>query len=414
MNTMKRRRMPQGGLGLSVLAAVLAVCGTLYASDKTISGNYAVAAGGESYDNVTVTATATISGGTLAIADGGTIAVSAGTASFTCPVTMGTSSSGTVTIAPAAGATADFTGKISGPADIDINAAASSGVVKFTSSESDYDGNLTLTKGTFHAKGDKAFGSTNGTSTFISLIKNEAYVYFDGFTTSEHIIVSPNSSGSEVWNDKRVFFTADCTFNGDFTDGPWAGSEWGWDFANGITVNFNGSFSGFNSVMGAATASCTATINFNCDPEYNGTWYWQGCTLNMRGRRLGTGAIALRGGTYNFYVPNHFVRASDHYVVAMRYETAAAVTFNLIEGEQTILNMQKAENSAASVITSSSGQRFKLENLNADSAFAGRFRGNVDLAVYGDRTLTLSGQNDTTGTLALSNTAKVVLSSGGD
>ena len=415
MNTMKRRRVPQGGLGLSVLAAVLAACGTLSASDKTISGNYTVAAGGESYDNVTVTATATISGGPLAIADGGTIAVSAGTASFTCPVTMGTSSSGTVTIAPAAGATADFTGKISGPADIDIKAAATSGVVKFTSSESDYDGNLTLTQGMFHAKGDKAFGSTNGTSTFVDLAATGACVYFDGFTTSEHIILSQSSSTvADGYGKERVYFTADCTFNGAFTDGAHKGNEWGWNFTNGITVSFNGSFTGFGAMLGAKSASCTATINFNCDPEYNGTWYWQGCTLNMRGRRLGTGAIALRGGTYNFYVPNHFVRASDHYVVAMRYETAAAVTFNLIEGEQTFLNMQKAENSAASVITSSSGQRFKLENLNADSAFAGRFRGNVDLAVYGDRTLTLSGQNDTTGTLALSNTAKVVLSSGGD
>ena len=406
-----------GGRSNSFLASVAgffmaAVCS---GADLTVSGNYTVAAGGESYDNVTVTATATISGGPLAIADGGTIAVSAGTASFTCPVTMGTSSSGTITIAPAAGTTADFTGKISGPADIDINAAAPSGVVKFTSSESDYDGNLTLTQGTFHAKGDKAFGSTNGTSTFVDLAATGACVYFDGFTTSEHIILSQSSpTVGNGWHIERVYFTADCTFNGPFTDGPHKGSEWGWNFTNGITVTFNGSFTGFGALMGAYDSSCTATINFNCDPEYNGTWYWQGCTLNMRGRRSGTGAIALRGGTYNFYVPNHFVRASDNYVVTMQSETAAAATFNLIEGEQTFLNMKKAENSAATVITSSSGQRFKLENLNADSAFAGRFRGNVDLAVYGNRTLTLSGQNDTTGTLALSNTAKVVLASGAD
>ena len=251
-------------LRLPVLAAGLAACGTLYASDKTISGNYTVAAGGESYDNVTVTATATISGGTLAIADGGTITVSAGTASFTCPITMGTTSAGTVTIAPAAGATADFTGKISGPADIDIHAAANNGIVKFTSSDSDYDGNLTLTQGKFHAKGNGAFGSTNGTSTFIDLAASGACVYFDGFTTSEHIILSQSSpTVGDGWHIERVYFTADCTFNGPFTDGPHKGSEWGWNFTDGITVNFNGTFSGFGDVMGAKTASCTATINFN-------------------------------------------------------------------------------------------------------------------------------------------------------
>ena len=41
MNTTKRRRMPQGGLGLSVLAAVLAACGALSASDKVSDVDFA-------------------------------------------------------------------------------------------------------------------------------------------------------------------------------------------------------------------------------------------------------------------------------------------------------------------------------------------------------------------------------------
>ena len=403
-------------LRLPVLAAGLAACGTLYASDKTISGNYTVAAGGESYDNVTVTATATISGGPLAIADGGTIAVSAGTASFTCPVTMGTSSSGTVTIAPAAGATADFTGKISGPADIDIHAAANNGIVKFTSSDSDYDGNLTLTKGAFRAKGDGAFGSTNGTSTFVDLAATEACVYFDGFTTSEHIILSQSSpSVGDGYGKQRVFFTANCTFNGEFTDGTHKGAEWGWNFTDGITVNFNGTFSGFGDVMGAKTAACTATINFNCSPSYSGTWYWMGCTLNMHQRRANGGPTAFRGGTHNFYEPNHFMRTSDDAVSRMHFESADAATFNLINGEQTFayFSEKTAGNSANAIITSASGQTLRLTNTSA-STYAGKFSGNVNLSVQGSQTVTLSGQSDTTGTLALSNTAKVVLASSAD
>lgn len=402
---------------VTCVAACLTMCGTLSASDKTISGNYAVAAGGETYDNVTVTATATISGGTLAIADGGTITVSAGTASFTCPITMGTTSAGKVTIAPAAGATADFTGKISGPADIEINAAANSGIVKFTSSTSDYDGNLLLTQGTFHAKGDAAFGSTNGTSTFIDLAASGACVYFDGFTTSEHIILSQSSpSIGDGYGKERVYFTANCTFNGDVTDGTHKGTEWGWNFSNGITVNFNGSFTGFGQLMGAKAASCTATINFNCSPQHNDIWYWQGCTLNLYAQRsfTGSGTVAVRGGTYNFHVPNFFVRASDNTAVKMQYENNAAATFNLIDGEQTFSYMDKSNNSAASTITSASGQTFRLVNTAANSSFAGRFRGNVNVSLAGNKTLTLSGVNDTTGTLVLSNSAQVVLASGGD
>ena len=197
-----------GGRCNSFLASVAGVfmAAACFGADLTVSGNYTVAAGGESYDNVTVTATATISGGTLAIADGGTITVSAGTASFTCPITMGTTSAGMVTIAPAAGATADFTGKISGPADIDIHAAANNGIVKFTSSDSDYDGNLTLTQGAFRAKGDGAFGSTNGTSTFISLIKNEAYVNFDGFSTDTGTKDDPFDSGDDTGDEDYLLF----------------------------------------------------------------------------------------------------------------------------------------------------------------------------------------------------------------
>ncbi|MBQ6341307.1 MAG: hypothetical protein IJI36_19385, partial [Kiritimatiellae bacterium] len=398
---------------LTILAALLAVCGALSASDKTISGDYVVAAGGETYDNVTVTATATISGGTLTIADGGTITVSAGTASFTCPITMGTTSAGKVTLAPAAGSTADFTGKISGPADIDIVAAANSGVVKFTSSESDYDGNLLLTQGTFHAKGNAAFGSTAGCSTFTNLAASGACVYFDGFTTSERIVLSQSSpSVADGWHIERVWFTADCTFNGAFTDGTHAGREWGWNFTNGITVSFNGSFSGFGSLMGAYSPSCTATINFNCSPTYSGTWYWQGCILNMRARRSATDAVRLRGGTYNFYVDRHFVRASDNWVPVMIFETADAVTFNLINGEQQFVRISENKSGAACVITSASGQTFKLLNTGADSTFAGKFTGDVNFSLQGDRTVTLTGKSDTTGTLVLSNTAKVVFADG--
>lgn len=391
------------------MAMVLSFAQLACAADLTVSGDTAVDPS-VAYDAVTVTADATISG-TLTLTNRAKIVVQAGTANFIGTVRF--DATNTVTIAPASGATANFTGKLTGSADIDVNGP---GKTYFTSDTSDFDGNLTITTGEFHAKGTKPFGSTNGYTYFKGTDDLTRVICFDGVTTSEDLRIS---AGVNKWGNKNVLFTANCTFNGPFTATAsiW---EW-WVFSSGITVTFNGAMSGYGSLMGDDYGGNPRVV-FNC-PAGMGTMYWKNgtldfnrpLTLSQRGDREN---FHIRGGTtYNLNCANVFGNAT--YSSRIQWENAdvASATLNIVSNDQYFAYFYNGGWSARTTFTSQNAVTLHLSSgsgyvVGSGQEFRGLFTGRLGLSVEGGFPLALYGANTTLGTLALANGAKVTLASG--
>jgi len=169
-----------------VFCAVSALCGVAAASSLEITGNYAVAAEGETYDSVTISASATITGGTLSIADSGRISVTAGEVIINnAGLVVGSTSGNTVDVSVASGAILRVPAAISGPAGIMIG-HPNPGTIYF-SGANDFTGILSVTGGLFHAASDQAFGSADAPTYLTSYGSSTetAVLMFDGIDTSE-------------------------------------------------------------------------------------------------------------------------------------------------------------------------------------------------------------------------------------
>ncbi|MBE6396825.1 MAG: hypothetical protein E7046_07460 [Lentisphaerae bacterium] len=395
---------------------VVALVGGLSAGDLEISGDYVVSPNGESYGSVSVIGNANITGGPLTLADGGTIVVSSGkSATFACTVSLGQNAGDSVSIAPASDATALFTGKITGPADIFISAADKTGMVRFAPASgvtSDFDGNLSVIRGTFRAKGDSALGSTVGTTTCVSTKTGDVYdnfIDFEGMETAETLWLSRGNIG---WSRvDTILFTGDCTFNGPIC-APSQKPEYGWNFKTGITLTFNGGLGSQDKPYGQFMGSeqSTANIVFNSPAFVNTTWYWMDGVNTMNAPLLGACELRFRGGKYFLSIANVFAASGAKKMI---FENDVTLVFDLVDGEQKFAAFSaERDNSATCEITSSTGQTLKLTNGSADSVYRGIFSGNVNFDVMGDKTVTLHGKSTTTGTLALSGEAKVVFAAG--
>ena len=93
------------------------------------------------------------------------------------------------------------------------------------------------------------------------------------------------------------------------------------------------------------------------------------------------------------------------------FENGDVITFDLVTGSQkfTSLTDKTAGFSDKVVFTSSTGQDVHLDGATGSYTFRGRFTGNVNLLVdAAAQTLTLTNRSTSTGTLALTNGAKVV------
>ena len=390
---------------------LLAFAGAAWADDLNISGNYVVPTEGASYDNVTVSATATVSGGAITLANGGSISVTAGTATFSCPIVLGTAASTGVTIAPASGATARFNGVLSGPADIDINGA---GTIYFSGANT-FDGDLVITKGVFHAEGNCAFGSTAGTTTLtVAGGDTTAKIYFDSGTWSESFFLSQGGT----WGNWTVCFAGACTFNGPVTCSAAAVSQW-WRFETNARVVFNGGFNSFGGYYGEGNGSpqvtfncavqagvfCpkTGTIVFNTPID---TAYCDVYSTRWRDNRV---FLALRPGTFTFGCVDALGASGNcgrYYV-----DTPGDTTVNLLE-DQHVSHMMDAK-TASHIITSEAGKILYVDSQVAfgvsSQGFSGRFTGSAGLAVEGHLPMTLSGVSTTSGSLILTNGAQVAM-----
>jgi hypothetical protein len=368
------------------------------------------------YDKVTVR-TSSVSGDTpLRIANGGVITISEG-ATISCPIVVGQTDSGDVRFSSASGVSAKFSGIISGPAPIKIDCADVTGEVTFSGANT-FDGKLEIAKGSFHAVGDGAFGSTFGTTYFLGNVVDKTSkticnaIYFDGFTTSETIELSHNQTETGA-NGNNIFFTADCTFNGE-VKGSSSQSEYGWVFANGITVNFNGGFSGFGSLVGHnrsfyTQTTSTATLNFNCAPSISSAWYLSSTTNNYYGQVTCT-SVYQYDGIHNLFCADVF-NGKQLKIVENKYE----YVLNLVEGDQHFSGIYGKDNGSTTekaVITSKNGNTLHI-SAEEETDYRGKFSGNVNVSVDGNAAATtFYGASDTTGTLTLANGGCLTLASG--
>lgn len=399
-------------LGVAVLPfAPLAVCAS-ESAELLLDGSTSIDSS-VWYEKVTVSASIVSGDAPLQIANGGVITISEG-ATISCPIVVGQTDSGDVRFSSASGVSAKFSGIISGHAPIKIDCADVTGAVTFSGANT-FDGKLTIAKGSFHAVGDGAFGSTSGTTYFLGDAAdntgNTIYnaIYFDGFTTSETIELSHNYNKTGA-KGNNIFFTADCTFNGE-VKGSSSQSEYGWVFANGITVNFNGGFSGFGSLVGHnrsfyTSKTSTATLNFNCEPSISGSWYLSSTTNNYYGP-VTCSSVYQYDGTHNLFCADVF----NGKKLTIGEKTYNYV-MNLVTGDQHIKSIAGGDKTVKAVISSLNGNTLHI-SAEEETDYRGKFSGNVNVSIDGNaKATTFSGASDTTGTLTLADGGCLTLASG--
>ena len=407
---------------------VLMGAGGVFAESLTVSSATCTASSDVWYDSVTVTCDSTISGA-INLADGAVFKVTGGKATVNATVTMGTSGTGSVAISPSGGATAEFLGKITGPASINISGSDSSAVIRFTSDTSDYDGALTINSGSFYARGTCPFGSTAGATTLNNGSQSKVSLFFDGVTTYEELHFS-SCNGSSPWSDRNVFFTPDSvnTFNGICTQKVSNIMEW-WCYGANAKVIFNNTAT-FGQLMGGdngtyysgqASAPSGLEMTFNASPTllkfYNA---YQTVTLNAPVNFVKNSSDNFRiraSSTYNLNCEDAL--GDESYSTALRYENSSVwgVKFNMPSNDQHIAYFANNNSSASgtTVINSSEGATLHVMcSAGASYAqdFKGTFTGKVALSLEGESPLTLSGASTSTGILSLSNGASLTLDSG--
>ena len=150
-------------------------------------------------------------------------------------------------------------------------------------------------------------------------------------------------------------------------------------------------------------------VNFNSSPWASGNWYWKGGTNEMNSPLCGNCSLRVRGGYYHLNCANAFLYPSGS-SKALVFENGDAFTFDLVTGSQKFASLadKTAGFSDKAVFTSATGQDVHLDASSGSYIFRGRFTGNVNLFVDAAQTLTLTNRSTSTGTLSLTNGAKVV------
>lgn len=200
-----------------------------------------------------------LSGNALGIFDlGGISAADGTTAAFELDLVMrGTRSDFDVDILPDANSTFVFSGAIGGDAHINVGGA---GKVEFRGVNT-FDGNLSVTNGTFDAYGDAAFGSTVGKTVFSAPAGVACQYNFNGVRTGDDVEWSQADGGY------RGQFAAGTTnaFNGTFTG---LGGQPRFNLADDAYLAFGGIVSNVNFITINTSPRSTVEI---MSPLYCGT-----------------------------------------------------------------------------------------------------------------------------------------------
>ncbi|MCQ2391682.1 MAG: hypothetical protein MJ240_09690 [Kiritimatiellae bacterium] len=345
----------------------------------------------------------TIVGAALGLKDGGTFAVN-GATTLTLLAGLDAAGSAQVTLTVGTGTTVKVPGVMSGTAPIRL---AGEGTVYF-SGDNTFSGDLTVNCRAFHAVGDGVFGTTDGSTTFQRLDAN-AYIYFDGGTTSEHIL--NRSVGSAAY---WVFAANSRTvFNGPL---ELKSEQFRFSARANAQVVFNADFIGS---MGYLTTETTAGVVFDFNCSFTGYPRPQGLGTHIFRKPV---TYSPRYVSYCLdYGLSGIMRYAADYVLPLGatapvFATANASTFDLDGHDQAAAELVGR---SATITSDEPATLHVLNNYSSGyngGVFAGVFAGKASLSCEGTEkvsTVTLSGASTSSGTLTASNGCAVVITASG-
>ena len=354
----------------------------------------------------------TLTGGTIAIANGGSITTTgAGPVTFNAPLTLGVVELPVVTIDVANECTNTFNACISGAANI---VYSNNGTVNLMA-DNDYTGMTTINKGIVHVYANNAFGTTNGITKIIYPERYPAilnHVYFHGITTDETF------DNNMAIQESAVLFPAGTTniFNGGYKDV----SE-DYIFGANAKVVFNGKVYLENPSSCYIPYSTTIEFNgagsqFGYEYQTGGVfWYNAQCTmLNSKGGFVGVGRGNVRR-TFHFNCENALLY--DATQPAYLDVVGSNGEVDLCGYDQTFRCIRCAPNHANGVsITSATPSTVHLTlepvgKLLAVTNYA-KCYGAISLSCEGPMPMTLGTASTATGAISLSNASDVTLANG--
>ena len=353
-----------------------------------------------------------LSGSQLKLKSGGSGLVTRGgcTVTFSAPILMG-SGTAAIPLDVEWGSTNTFTACISGSSQIN---GCNYGCVNLLA-DNDYTGKTSLTKGEYHIRADRAFGTADGTTSVTWEGKTPTHpckLYFYGGTFAEDFSV--NAQGE----------TGGCTFAANTLttfDGKWLESNYDlYTYGAGAHVVFNGraTFPNPSGSLGGAT------LEFNGDSSAFGWDFWGGAgtiVYNCQSYISDSSHYVKISGTQT----RKFVR-DDAFLykpaqpVKLMLNTASGIA-DLCGSKQTFWYVECPAGNANCVVTSAApavvhmtlgGDYWSGCNLDPVECH-GTFRGDVSLCFDGPKPITIAGKKNTSvGYLALSNRADVTFAQG--
>jgi len=333
---------------------------------------------------------------------GSGIEVKTGSASIACPVDFGTTSDGAEqTIKLPSGTVLSQTGRWGGKADLRLVGVGNLQL----RGDNTFDGNVTLTNGLVDVYSDNAFGSTVG-STSYNYNNNGWHMIFHGVTTPESFTVKSNDKSSIV------------------------------KFASGTTNVFLGPIKGSTNERWTMDANTKVVFSNTVDgigcwclgiPSTGKVEFWKNTTHGNLLYFSGSGAVywhapAKMNGSDTS--GGFRVDGNIHYLCctnATSYKNEAGWTnpgnnasrIDLCGNDQRARWLQSG--SSITVVKSDDAATLHLLNATASitNTYAGTIQGKVNVSVEGPRGLILTGDHTSLGFFAMTNNARVQITSGG-
>jgi autotransporter-associated beta strand protein len=268
-----------------------------------------------------------------------------------------------------------------------------------------FDGNMTLTNGLVDVYSDNAFGSTVG-STSYNYNNNGWHMIFHGVTTPESFTVKSNDKSSIVKFESgttNVFL------------GPIKGStNERWSLDNKTKVVFSNTVDGIGCWCLAFQSTSVAEFWKNTTHANvlyfsgSGSVYWH-APGRFNGSNASSAGFRLDGNTHYLCCTN----VTSYKNEAGWVNSQHASTVDLCGNDQRARWL--ASGFTATVVKSADPAILHLLNGDAGytNTYAGTFQGKVNVSVEGPRGLILTGDSTSLGFLAMTNNARVQITSGG-
>ncbi len=331
---------------------------------------------------------------------GAGIEVQSGSASVSCPVDFGeVASSAEQPIIIPKSATLNQTGPWGGKADLRFVGA---GTLKLRG-DNTFDGNLYLTNGLVDVYSDNAFGSTVGATSY-DYDNNGWHMIFHGVTTPENFTVrSIDKSNIVKFQGARNVFLG--TIKGSTNER--------WSIDDNTTVVFSNKVDGIGCWVMSVPA--TSKVEFFDNTTHGNVFYFGGAgpiywyapfKQNTSDTSVGFRTV---GNTHYLCCTNATSYKND--TGWGNPQTPAVI--DLCGNDQRAKWLQSGF--ADTVVRSATPAVLHILNATASitNTYAGTFQGKVNVSVEGPRGLILTGAHTSLGHLAMTNNARVQITSGG-